>query len=156
MWWTERWIFISSFCICVSTKRVLACWWDKEGGKGYWIFDFLLKSFAFPVVCWKQTLLQKSHWIIQISIKQDFKIKFSNRLMYILYMIYSFMASNYLTISYYLPFFPFCIFFPSLIDPYFLTHIYSSLFLLYMHLFSMAASFFTSQIFSSLVVFFGL
>lgn len=114
----------------------------------------LLKNFAFPVVCWKQTLLQKSHWITQISIKPNIKIKFSNRMMYILYLIYSFMASNYLTISYYLPFFPFCIFFLSFIDPCYLTPIYSYLFLLFMHFFSMAATFSTSQILSSFVFFF--
>ena len=137
----------------MPTKWLLACWWDKGGEKCYWIFDFLLKNFAFPVVCSKQTLLQKSHWITQITIKRDFKIKFYNRLMYILYMMYSFVASNYLTISYNLPFFPFCIFVPSFIGPHCLTCIYSSLFLLFMHSFSMAASFFTSQIFSSLVDF---
>lgn len=74
--------------------------------------------------------------------------------MYILYLIYSFMASNYLTISYYLPFFPFCIFFLSFIDPCYLTPIYSYLFLLFMHFFSMAATFSTSQILSSFVFFF--
>lgn len=137
----------------MSTRRVLACSWDKGGEKGYWIFDFV-KEFCFS------RCLLKADIITEISLnnsnfyKTKYQNKFSNRMMYIIYLIYSFVASNYLTTSYYFPCFSICIFFLSFIDPSYLRHIYSSLFILFMHLFSMAATFSTSQILSSSVFFF--